>query len=143
MREIKFRGMDKDSGEFVYGGIANELLTASGFIADFAIMPPRCYGVEVNPETVGQYTGLKDCNGVEIYEGDVVRSDHFIDVDGEQHYVRHTCEWSDKHSGWYFRNNSESFDGDGGLQAFVMMKFLSERNIKVIGNIHQNPELIR
>lgn len=89
-----------------------------------------------------QYTGLKDCEGTEIYEGDVVRSDHFVDVEGVQHYVHHTCEWSDKYSGWYFRNNSESFDGDGGIQAFVMMKFLSERNIKVIGNIHQNPDLL-
>ena len=97
----------------------------------------------VDKTVLMQYTGLKDCEGKEIYEGDIVRSEHFIDLDGEQHYVRHTCEWSNKYSGWYFRNNAESFDGDGGLQAFVMMKFLNARKIKIIGNIHQNPELIK
>ena len=140
MREIKFEFLYTDGDYWIrrslnldeiMNGEPFDVISDSPLLRDYKMVAER------------QYTGLKDCEGVEISEGDVVRSDHFVDVEGVQHYVHHTCEWSDKYSGWYFRNNSESFDGDGGLQAFVMMKFFSERNIKVIGNIHQNPELIK
>jgi len=131
MREVKFRAWSKSSERFHEWKDIQHLHIHTVF--------NMCSDTLV----IEQYTGLKDCDGVEIYEGDIVRSEHFIDLDGEQHYVRHTCEWSNKYSGWYFRNNAESFDGDGGLQAFVMMKFLNARKIKIIGNIHQNPELIK
>ena len=127
MREIRFRAWHKEAEQYCEGSTSNMFQWLQ----------------DGQPVILEQYTGLKDCEGKEIYEGDIVRSEHFIDLDGEQHYVRHTCEWSNKYSGWYFRNNAESFDGDGGLQAFVMMKFLNARKIKIIGNIHQNPELIK
>ena len=131
MRENKFRGIEKETGQFVYGGIAQEVLTASGFIADVAIMPPRCYGIEVDPETVGQYTGLKDCDGVEIYEGDITKdkdiSQSLYDT-GE--YVYGVIEFIDCRYVDVYRYDGEEYHEE-------------IHNVVVIGNIHQNPELIK
>lgn len=66
MREIKFRGKRLDNGEWLYGSLV--ILNGRYFIFDDANRH------EVDPTTVGEFTGLKDMHSAEIYEGDVIRS---------------------------------------------------------------------
>ena len=124
MREILFRGKRTDTGEWVEGyyvkGSTRHCITMS--LANF----PR---YDVIPETVGQYTGLTDCNGKKIFEGDICLCDRNINdhIDKETFIIKF-CSLN----GWYGESKDgwSEFNGSGFEFA------------EVIGNIHDNPELL-
>jgi uncharacterized phage protein (TIGR01671 family) len=118
MRKIKFRGKRVDNGEWVIGhGITQKPVTQ--IIHDKK--GTLDFHVEVIPETVGQFTGLHDENGKEIFEADIV----------ETVYGAFAIEWNDDTCKIQFSNGMDINDGE----MYGMTK-------TVIGNLFDNPELI-
>ncbi len=117
MREILFRGKRKN-GEWVQGCYI--LWNGKHCIYDDVIY------YEFLPETIGQYTGLTDKNGTKIFEGDVI-------VYNDD--VRYGVFWSESEHAFYIEGiGYTDLDRLGNLYGFLC---------EVIGNIHDNPELLK
>ncbi|VTT35844.1 putative phage protein YopX [Enterococcus casseliflavus] len=136
----KFRGKRKDNGEWVVGvpipnSFCNVVHMIPILLTDKVAYPPERlheYLIEIVPETLGQSTGLKDKNGVEIFEGDVIGSQN---KDRSNWYVsHHKIVWHD--TGFVGKQIcSSSFIG---LEHWTR----GENGYVVIGNIYENPELL-
>ena len=136
MREVLFRGKRTDNGEWVEGILFNA--KEDTFIIphgnEYSYDPIEglafdVYGCKVDPETVGQFTGLTDKNGVRIFEGDIVR----YDVNYHDMVISYDVEnWG----GWLYE------DMDDNMQAYSIYEF-NLKDIAVIGNIHDNPDILK
>ncbi len=130
-REILFRGKHVDNGEWVYGlpsydtdGYVTEISAYKGLGCSRAYM--------VIPETVGQYTGKDDKNGRKIFEGDMVKTKKYGKVIGHTN-VNDYDVFKVTYEPAVFRltNNNRGFELVG-----------IGTDYEVIGNIHDNPELL-
>lgn len=125
MREILFRGKLENGGRWSYW---NLVVKSDGItIITPDDTPVGIYG-KVVPDTVGQYTGLKDKNGTRIFEGDILfwkNTDSFPLV----------LEWSRAECGFMCRSAKK------GGSPYFKMYLDSGDSFEVVGNIHDNPEL--
>ena len=127
MREILFRGKRIDNGEWVEGS----LLTGDNGECEICYGTPRVrITYEVIPETVGQFTGLYDKNGKKIFEGDILGfSDRLTTV----FWHAHLGCWD---TNFLKFTNKENKRDD-------MSPLNWDYYSTVIGNIHDNPELLK
>lgn len=132
MREIKFRAWDTNQNTYVpnFNDEDEYAITGDGRVLikgnNAACGDPECCGpyeeylTEAKHFTLMQYTGLKDKNNVEIYEGDIV----------DDGYRKYAIEW------WSVLNHDDNFTG------FMDISGEYARGVEVIGNVYESPDLL-
>lgn len=138
MREILFRGKRTDNGEWVYGYYyETKYCRTDDELCDYITIPYSHY--IVNPETVGQYTGLKDKNDTKIFEGDIVKC--FDANNGGSFAAIVSFGNPNREYSWGFQ--LVQMGGDNLNTDILLWVDMEEAGayIEVIGNIYDNPEL--
>ena len=143
MREILFRGKT-EKGEWVYGDLLHPDLYGNGYaIEDFTKEKNNCF--DVIPESVSEFTGLKDKNGKRIFEGDIVKVTIVKDLGGGKH-TKTVIGIVDYDSlGMlgiilYYHDNVPVWSDV--MCELSLSGAIDDFWFEVIGNIHDNPELI-
>lgn len=121
MREIEYRGWDSHNKRWVYGLPIMDVRGHSRIQYDHVR-----YSIIVDPNSLGEYAGLKDKNDKKIYEGDIIKAEFSYAT--WRGYV------------YFDKGNFELVDSDKNGQ-YLALSVLS--NIEIIGNIHENPELLK
>lgn len=138
---IKFRGVPLDGfvptddvdfdGKFIYGYYmknGKDALIISGTIEPSDNLPCPKWFVDVDPKTVGQFTELKDINGVDIYDGDIIRSNY---------------KYAQPNISQIIREDGNSYIvGEDMATGNEMLVSDHIEDIEVIGNVYDNAELL-
>lgn len=139
MRHIIFRGKRLDNGEWMYGDLIENQgrffiyhATSETTIECNDDRRIIVAAVEVDPDTVGQYTGLKDRYGDRIWEGDIIHTKQY----GKDEYGLNHCGYDI----FSVRFINSSFRIESNNRWFYLT---DGHHIEVIGNIHDNPDLLK
>ena len=129
-REILFRGKRTYNGKWVEGSLVVTSQCNAYIIStvedkrDATVLVNQC-SLNVDPETVGQYTGLTDKNGVRIFEGDI------LTIENEGVYA--AIKYNESNAAFYVEDEDhEDYLGEAW-----------ETDVIIIGNIHDNPDILK
>ena len=140
MREIKFRGKSKDKGpewanvnpvRWLYGNLQVPSVEGVGYYMWDKIDGSQ-YQVEVDPETIGEFTSLKDRNGNDIYEGDIISFDYGVGEPVSEDLIEVR-----------FVRGVFAFLWNGDLDDECPVSSPTHEWANVVGNIHDNPEMLK
>lgn len=138
MREIIFRGKRLNDGEWIEGSLCTTIPSDENFYT-ISYFDFEGYYIEekVIPSTIGQYTGLTDKNGTEIFEGDIIKYKNTdgIKFNGVALTVIGKVVYNEKNASFAVSGKDEI-----GAKHY---DYFPIKNIEVIGNIHDNPELLK
>lgn len=125
-REIKFRAKRLDNNQLVIGYYLPTQYGEKHFIYFALEFLNEHTRIEIDPKTLGQYTGIKDKNGKEIFEGDVV-----ISV-SDQYFKQDEIVWEGYNMGWEI----------GKKDSWKLRSPMGSKT-EILGNIYENPELLK
>ena len=131
MREIKFRGKNIETGEWLYGNLQVPKKEGVGYYM-WDKIDGSLYQVEVDPETIGQFTGLYDKNGKKIYEGDIISFDYGVGEPVSEDLIEVR-----------FVRGVFAFLWNGDLDDECPVSSPTHEWANVVGNIHDNPEMLK
>lgn len=125
MRTIKFRGKGRRTGNWFYGNLYIDMYGRTHiFSLEVGVL-------EVDPETIGQFSGLYDCNGKEIYEGDILKWSK-----GRLYVVKFL-------DGMFYASVEECNEGIlGGFPLHRLTEY-EDGKCEIVGNIFDNHELLK
>lgn len=123
-REIKFRGKRLKNDIWVYGLLTNDMKGHYRINFD-----PKSFSCVVKENTIGQFTGLRDKNGNEIYQHDIIQ------LQGKENKYNCLVDWNINLGAWCISIENKC------LGVKPLGEWLLEDRFVVIGNIFDNPEL--
>lgn len=136
MREILFKAKRLDNGEWVEGYLFETrehayIAYANQFDDDLFLSPQNIF-IEVDANTICQYTGFNDNHGNKIWENDLIECKEFSNGYLIKHFLSQV-EWDDDGTGFAFKDSKHGW---------AFMDSLTVYECQVIGNIYDNPELL-
>jgi len=143
MREHRYRGLSKKHGHWVYGNLVKTAPDSKNerryyIVADPVFIPaisfPAERFIEIIPETLGGYIGKEDKYDKDIYEGDIPKVSHDLDEKGYSlFYIDTYLDFTGYVVSW------ENIKGYSCITHIIEEDY---SNVEIIGNIHENPELM-
>lgn len=146
-REILFRGQAFGHNDlWVFGSLVYSELNGNPYIRTYEAGNGSIRWVEyrVIPETVGQFTGLRDRGGNKIFEGDIVIAMSESGFDHGKHTGKSfLVYWFDDNGAWYVKRDYTEAEREELHPLKAVVEMLANCDVKIIGNIHDHPNLLK